>query len=96
MALQMALPGTITATEWVPPGEFPDLTDAKEIAIDVETRDPDIKTFGPGRATGNGEVVGYAIAVDGWSGYFPVAHLGGGNIDKRIVFKWLKKVFECP
>jgi DNA polymerase I-like protein with 3'-5' exonuclease and polymerase domains len=96
MSLQMVLPGTITATEWLPPDEFPDLTGAKEIAIDVETRDPDIKTFGPGWATGNGEVVGYAIAVDGWSGYIPVAHLGGGNIDKRIVSKWLKKVFECP
>ena len=23
-------------------------------------------------------------------------HLGGGNLDERIVNKWLKKVFECP
>ena len=25
-----------------------------------------------------------------------MGHAGGGNLDKRIVSKWLKKVFECP
>ena len=66
------------------------------IAIDVETRDPNLKTNGPGWSTGDGEVVGYAIAVENWSGYIPIRHQGGGNLDERIVNKWLKKVFECP
>ena len=92
--LQMAM--FAPKSEWIPPMELPDITTAKKIAIDVETRDPDIKTNGPGWATGNGEVVGYAIAVDGWSGYIPIRHLGGGNLDEKIVNKWLKKVFECP
>jgi len=83
-------------SEWIPPMELPDITSARKIAIDVETRDPDIKTSGPGWATGNGEVVGYAVAVDGWSGYIPTRHLGGGNLDEKIVNRWLKKVFECP
>ena len=83
-------------SEWVPPAELPDIFDAKEIAIDVETRDPNIKTDGPGWATGDGEIVGYAIAVDGWFGYIPIRHEHGGNLDERIVNKWLKKVFECP
>jgi hypothetical protein len=84
MSLQMVL---IQPPEvWCPPADLPDITDAKKIAIDVETRDPDIKTLGPGWATGNGDVVGYAIAVDGWSCYLPVGHLGGGNLDKRQVF----------
>ena len=83
-------------SEWVPPAELPDIFDAKEIAIDVETRDPNIKTNGPGWATGDGEIVGYAIAVDGWFGYIPIRHEHGGNLDERIVNKWLKKVFECP
>jgi DNA polymerase I-like protein with 3'-5' exonuclease and polymerase domains len=94
MSLQMAM--FTPKTEWVPPAELPDLSSAVRIAIDVETRDPDIKTMGPGWATGNGEVVGYAIATDDWSGYIPVGHKGGGNLDKRIVSKWLKKVFELP
>ncbi len=84
-------------SDWLPPEHpFPDILEAKEIAIDVETRDPHLKERGPGWPTKNGEVVGYAIAVAGWKGYFPVAHVGGGNIDTRILNKWLKKVFECP
>lgn len=83
-------------SEWVPPIELPDLTSAKRIAIDVETRDPNIKANGPGWPTGDGEVVGYAIATEDWSGYIPVRHLGGGNLDEKIVNRWLKKVFECP
>ncbi|MEY2908817.1 MAG: Dinoroseobacter phage vB DshS-R5C [Pseudomonadota bacterium] len=83
-------------TDWVPPIELPDITGAHEIAIDVETRDPNLKNKGPGWPTCDGEVVGYAIAVDGWAGYIPVGHLGGGNLDRRIVGKWLKRVFECP
>jgi len=94
MALQMTMFGP--KSEWVPPAELPDIFDAKQIAIDVETRDPNIKTNGPGWPTGDGEVVGYAIAVADWAGYIPIRHLGGGNLDERIVNKWLKKVFECP
>jgi len=40
--LQMAMFPPVS--EWLPPDTFPDITDAKEIAIDVETRDPDLKT----------------------------------------------------
>ena len=94
MILQMAM--FTPKTEWVPPAELPDLSSAKQIAIDVETRDPDLKMMGAGWATGNGEVVGYAVATENWSGYIPVGHKGGGNLDKRIVSKWLQKVFELP
>ena len=94
MALQMHM--FAPKSEWVPPHDLPDLTEAKRIAIDVETRDPNIKANGPGWATGDGEVVGYAIATDTWSGYIPIRHNGGGNLDEKIVNRWLKKVFECP
>ena len=83
-------------SEWIPPIELPDITSAKKIAIDVETKDPNLKSNGPGWPTGDGEVVGYAIAVDEWSGYIPIRHFGGGNLDEKIVNRWLKKVFECP
>jgi DNA polymerase I-like protein with 3'-5' exonuclease and polymerase domains len=83
-------------SEWVPPLELPDITSAKTIAIDVETSDPNLKSNGPGWPTKDGFIVGYALAVDGWSGYLPVKHFGGGNLDERIVSRWLKKVFECP
>ncbi len=83
-------------SEWIPPQQLPDITGAKSIAIDVETKDPNLKTKGPGWPTGDGEVVGYAVAVDGWKGYIPIRHGGGGNIDERIVNNWMKKVCESP
>jgi DNA polymerase I-like protein with 3'-5' exonuclease and polymerase domains len=43
-----------------------------------------------------GEIVGFAIAVDGWSGYYPIAHEGGGNMDRQKVLKWIKEVLETP
>ena len=78
--------------EWDCPDSFPDLSDAKYIAIDLETKDPDLKSKGSGAIQGHGEIVGIAVAVDGWSGYYPIAHEGGGNMDKRIVLEWFKKV----
>jgi DNA polymerase I-like protein with 3'-5' exonuclease and polymerase domains len=83
-------------SEWVPPHELPDLSNCKQIAIDVETRDPNIKTKGPGWPTGDGEIVGYAIATEDWAHYVPIRHFGGGNLDEKIVNRWLKKVFESP
>lgn len=81
-----------TTSEWIPPDRFPDLSDAKEIAIDLETCDPNMESMGPGWPRNDGYIVGYAIAVDGWSGYFPVAHGGGGNLDRGLVERWIKKV----
>jgi DNA polymerase I-like protein with 3'-5' exonuclease and polymerase domains len=85
-----------TITEWVPPEIFPNLSTAKEIAIDLETCDPHMESFGPGWPRNDGFIAGYAVAVDGWSGYFPVAHGGGGNLDKRLVERWVKDVLATP
>ena len=78
--------------EWDCPESFPDLSEAKYIAIDLETKDPDLKSKGSGAIQGHGEIVGIAVAVEGWKGYYPIAHEGGGNMDKRIVLEWFKKV----
>jgi len=83
-----------TLTEWVPPQSFPNLSTAKEIAIDLETCDPNLESFGPGWPRNDGYIVGYAVAVDGWSGYFPIAHAGGGNLDRRIVDNWIRGVLK--
>src|SRR5210317_2412942 len=81
--------------EWTCPENFPDLSDAKYIAIDLETRDPNLKTRGSGAVIGEGEIIGFAVAVDGWSGYYPIAHREG-NLDKRIVLDWIKDVCKAP
>jgi len=78
-------------SEWVMPDHFPDLSGYDEIAIDLETRDPGIQTSGPGYMRRDGEVIGIAIAVDGWQGYYPIAHETPPNMDKKVVAKWLRK-----
>ena len=79
-------------TEWVKPKEFPDLRFCDEIAIDLETHDPDLKTMGSGSVIGKGKVVGIAVATDGYSGYFPFDHEGGGNLEKNKVIQWFTDI----
>jgi len=83
-------------TEWVKPTEFPDLRQADTIAIDLETHDPDLKALGSGSVVGRGKVVGIAVAVDGYSGYFPFAHEGGGNLEKSKVIQWFTDLCQSP
>ena len=78
-------------SEWVQPDTFPDLSGYDEISIDLETRDPELKNKGPGYIRKHGEVVGIAIAVDGWEGYYPIAHETPPNMDKELVTRWLRK-----
>ncbi len=81
-------------TEWLPPQDFPDLSDYSEIAIDLETKDPDLKTIGSGSVVGRSNIVGIAVAVQDWKGYYPIAHEGGGNMDKNMVLKWFQDVLN--
>ena len=81
-------------TEWLPPESFPDLSGYGEIAIDLETKDPDLKTIGSGSVVGRSKIVGIAVAVEGWSGYYPIAHEGSGNMDPRMVLKWFQDVLN--
>jgi len=90
----MKIPKFEAQTEWVKPTEFPDLRDVDEIAIDLETKDPDLMKKGSGAIIGNGEVIGIAVATKHYKGYFPIAHEGGGNMDKVKVLYWLKDILE--
>ena len=90
----MKIPKFEAQTEWVKPTEFPDLREVDEIAIDLETRDPDLIKKGSGAIIGNGEVIGIAVATKHYKGYFPIAHEGGGNMDRVKVLYWLKDILE--
>ena len=83
-------------SEWIPPENIPNLEEATEIAIDLETHDPGLKTTGPGWAVKKGRVIGVALAVEGWKGYFPLAHPGGGNFDEKVFTRQLKKILDLP
>jgi DNA polymerase I-like protein with 3'-5' exonuclease and polymerase domains len=92
----MQIPLFKPQTEWLPPENFPDLSKYDEIAIDLETKDPDLMKMGSGSVIGNGDIVGVAVAVPGWSGYYPIAHEGGGNMDRKKVLKWFQDVLNTP
>ena len=82
---------------WTAPSEFKDLSGYSEIAIDLETRDEGInKGMGAGWATNNGEIIGFAVAVEGWQGYFPFGHFGGGNLIPEQVKQYMKDVCTLP
>ena len=88
----MIIPTFEAQTEWIEPEEYPDLRSYDEIAIDLETRDPELRTRGSGSVIGLGEVVGIAVAVPGRKFYFPIAHGSGPNMDKKKTLEWFKDV----
>ena len=83
-------------TEWVQPTEYPDLRSYDEIAVDLETRDPDLKSKGSGAVIGNGDVVGIAVATYNNKWYFPIAHKEGPNMNRKKTLEWFKDILECP
>ena len=83
-------------TEWISPESFPDLKDHKYISIDLETRDPNLKSKGSGALINEGEIVGIAVAVEGWSGYYSFGHKEGNFFDESVVMGWIKEICALP
>ena len=81
---------------WNSPEEFKDLSSYKYIAIDLETKDPNLKKMGSGSVRGDGEIIGVAVAVDGWSGYYSFGHEQGNFFAKEAVMKWVKDICALP
>ena len=59
-------------TEWVMPDGYPNLSEAKEVSIDLETYDPHLLSHGSGWARNDGYIIGIAVAVEGKAWYFPI------------------------
>lgn len=79
------------------PTEFPRLDAAKELIIDVETYDPDLKEKGPG-CRRDGFMVGISVATEDRSWYFPMNHdhpdkydPSGFNLPRELVLRWAKQ-----
>ena len=82
--------------DWNIPPEYPDLTGYKDVAVDLETYDPNIKTLGPGWARNDGHIIGVAVAAGEYKGYFPIRHENAHNLDPKFTLKWLKKQMAVP
>lgn len=90
--IYVQLPMFDASSDWLPPNpaNLPSWADAKRVAIDIETYDPDIKTLGCG-VRRDGFICGVSFAIeDGPSYYLPFAHESGDNMDAEIVKKYLR------
>ena len=90
MSIQLPFPELLPNSNWRMPDKFPSFRDEKWLSLDLETHDPNLRTKGPGFIRGDAKVVGVAIHVEGFSGYYPVRHLQGNNFAPNVVFDWLK------
>ena len=81
-------------SEWLHPTEFPSMKGRQVVAIDLETCDTELIKMGPGWARKIGKVIGIAISSGDFTAYYPIAHDGGGNMDKDVVLKYIKSVCE--
>ena len=90
----MQIPLLQPESDWIAPQVLPKFDPYETLAVDLETYDPNLTNRGPGWATGDGYIVGIAIASDKWSGYLPIRHENGGNLEEELVVRWLKRTFK--
>ena len=88
----MQFPLFTPPTEWVMPDGYPDLSEAREVSIDLETCDPNLTSRGSGWPRKDGYVIGVAVAVEGAAWYFPIRHDNGSNLDVKQTLRWLADV----
>jgi DNA polymerase-1 len=72
------------------------LSSAKLIGFDCETKDPKLTSEGPGFIRGDASIVGIAVGTIDRSWYFPMRHLGGGNLDPDNVISFVKDTLALP
>lgn len=88
----------IPDTGWKVPTEFPDLSSAALLSVDVETKDEGLSNGeGPGTKRDDSYLVGIAIGTgDGFRGYYPIRHERGGNLDPDTVIRWARDQLTRP
>jgi DNA polymerase I-like protein with 3'-5' exonuclease and polymerase domains len=76
---------------------LPDLSGAKAIAFDLETKDDGLaEKKGPGGVHGHGYILGVAVAVDGWQEYISINHPDTDNMPEEPTLAWLRKQLGNP
>lgn len=82
--------------DWKPTqvSELPSWAGSGRIAIDLETKDPQLKKLGPG-VRREGKVIGISFAIDhGPAYYLPIDHPCGNNLPKDKVWRYLQDQAE--
>lgn len=92
---------SLPPTTWQMPTEFPNLSDARVIGVDIESKDPHIMASGPGFVRRDAHVIGVAVSAvfsnrESFTKYYPVRHDNGANIEPAKVFSWLREQLRGP
>lgn len=87
----------IPETGWRPPRDYPNLSAARVLSVDLECYDPELIEHGPGWARGKGHICGFSVGADGggrW--YFPIRHEVEPemNLPPEHALAWLKDTLE--
>jgi len=78
-------------SDWKLPESLPRLSDAKAIGLDIETKDPDLKSKGPGVRRNDSHILGISVAIpEGDSWYLPFGHLSGKQFSKDVILRWAR------
>lgn len=96
-------PPPVPYTGWKRPTEWPNLSAARYVSFDTETKDPRLDENGPGWARGDGHIVGISIAAEASNGergawYFPMRHEveAYDNLDPANVLAYANHVLNTP
>lgn len=79
-------------SSWTPPKKFPNLSGAKILGVDLETKDPCLLEQGPGSFRNDGFITGISLSTNDASWYFPYRHLSGGNLNQEAVISFMQDV----
>jgi len=70
-------------------GELPRWASFRQVGLDIETCDPDLKKLGPS-VRRNGFIAGISFAIGDKAWYLPIAHGLGENLNRDQVIAYLK------
>lgn len=89
---------SVPETGWQVPREFPNLRGAKLLGLDTETKDLELGSRGPGAVRGAAHAVGFSVATEDKSWYFPIRHeyeaQKGMNLDPVSTLAWLNEQLQ--
>lgn len=75
--------------------QLPSWEGVPRVGIDTETRDPHIRTLGPGVGRPDSYIVGVSLCLEGRPPiYLPIRHEGGGNLPIEAVTQYLRDQFK--
>lgn len=83
-------------SDWQHPTHFPEFKGVELLGFDVETRDPNLKSKGPGFIRQDAEVVGFSLSDGQDSFYFPFNHGHGRNLSRSDCINYLASIFNDP